>query len=363
MKNFFYKKKILITGNTGFKGSWLTAWLLRYNCKILGISKDVPTNPSMFNILKLEKKIKSKRINILDKNKLLREFIKFKPDYVFHLAAQSIVSKSINDPTDNWHTNLIGTLNVLESLKSLKNQCTAVIITSDKCYKNLEKISGYKEKSELGGTDPYSASKAAIENLYYSHFNTYLIKKNNINSATVRAGNVVGGGDFTKDRIVPDVMKYWKNNKKALIRNPKAIRPWQHVLEPISGYLWLACMLSKKKFNGESFNFGPRKNSVKHVSNLLSQLNRVWKNKSWIKVDNKIKKETNILVLNCLKSKKFLNWYPVMNFKDLCISTAEWYKFYFDDKKNIKKFTAKQIRNYIEKAKKKNLVWSLNEDS
>lgn len=362
MKKFFYKKKILITGNTGFKGSWLTMWLLRYQCKILGISKDIPTNPSLYKILNLDKKIKFKKMDIANKQKLFTAFVNFKPDYVFHLAAQSVVSKSIKDPIENWNTNLLGTLNVIECVKKFKHRCTLVLVTSDKCYKNLEKLNGYSETSELGGTDPYSASKAAIENLYYSHFNTYLKKLKNINSATGRAGNVIGGGDFTKDRIVPDTIKKWKNNKVAKIRNPNAIRPWQHVLEPISGYLWLACMLNKKQYNGENFNFGPKKNAIKNVSNLLEELRQTWKNKVWKKINNKIKQETNILVLNCSKSSKFLKWIPVMNFKEMCFSTASWYMNYYKNKKEIINYTNYQINNYIKKAKIKNLKWALYEN-
>ena len=362
MKNFFYKKKIIITGNTGFKGTWLTLWLLRYNCNILGISKDVPTKPSLFKILNLEKKIKFKKLDILNKAKLEKEILKFKPDFIFHLAAQSIVSKSIKEPFENWNTNLIGTLNMLEIIRKLKNNCSTVFITSDKCYKNLEKISGYKETSILGGTDPYSASKAAIENLYFSHHRTYLSNKKNISSSTVRAGNVIGGGDFTNDRIVPDCMKSWKNKRIARIRNPKAIRPWQHVLEPISGYLWLACNLKSKKFNGQSFNFGPKKSGIKNVSNLLNQMIVVWKNMKWKKIDNKIKNETNILVLNCKKSNKQLHWYPVLSFKEMSELTASWYYQFNHNKKKIFDYTSIQIDHYIKKASNKNILWTKNEN-
>ena len=362
MKNFFYKKKVIITGNTGFKGTWLTLWLLRYKCNILGISKDIPTTPSLFKILNLKKKINFKKLDILNKNELEKVITKFKPDFVFHLAAQSIVSRSINKPLENWNTNLIGTLNVLECIKKLKNNCSTVLITSDKCYKNLEKISGYKEDSILGGTDPYSASKAAIENLYFSHYKTYLSNMKNITSATARAGNVIGGGDFTNDRIIPDSMKKWKNKKIAQIRNPKAIRPWQHVLEPISGYLWLACNLKTNKYNGQSFNFGPKKSGIKNVSDLLHQMTVIWKNMKWKKTSNKIKNETNILILNCNKSNNYLKWYPVLSFKEMSKLTASWYFKYFKDKKNIYDYTNVQIENYIKKAKNKNILWAKNEN-
>ncbi len=362
MRKFFYKKKIIITGNTGFKGSWLTMWLLRYKCSILGISKDIPSKPSLFEILGLKKKIKFKKLNILNKSLLNKEILKFKPDFIFHLAAQSIVSESISKPVENWNTNLIGTLNILESIRKLKNDCSTVLITSDKCYKNLEKISGYKENSILGGSDPYSASKAAIENLYFSHFKTYLSDKKNITSSTVRAGNVIGGGDFTNDRIVPDCIKKWKINKVAQVRNPKAIRPWQHVLEPISGYLWLACNLKMKKCNGENFNFGPKKSGIKNVSNLLSQMTKVWKKMKWKKTKNKIKNETNILVLNCEKSNTQIKWYPVLNFNEMSELTASWYYQYYNNKKNIYDYTSKQIENYIKKALNKKIMWSKNEN-
>ena len=237
----FYKNKtILVTGHTGFKGSWLTTWLLNLGCKVVGISKNIPTKPSNFVDLNLKKRIKNYYLNIQDFKKLKKIILKEKPDVVFHLAAQSIISESFLHPLETVNTNTQGSLNILHASSFLKNKCMCIMITSDKCYFNLEKKSGYTEDSLLGGQDMYSGSKAAAEIILQAYYHSFLKKNRKVRFCTARAGNVIGGGDWSKNRLIPDIMKSWKKNAKVKIKNPKSIRPWQHVLEPLFGYLKLA---------------------------------------------------------------------------------------------------------------------------
>ena len=244
-ENFFLNKKVLITGHTGFKGSWLCLWLHLIGAKVIGVSKGIPTKPSHYEKLKIKNKIADIRLDIRNLRKLKVVFKKYKPDFVFHLAAQSLVKKSYDHPVDTFTSNSIGTLNVLECIKGLKKKCTSVIITSDKSYKNLEIKRGYHENDILGGVDPYSASKASAELIIKSYYECYFKKNKSQLIAVARAGNVVGGADWSKDRLIPDCMKAWSKNKKVNIRNPNSTRPWQHVLEALHGYLILAKNLKK----------------------------------------------------------------------------------------------------------------------
>lgn len=244
-QNWFENKKVLVTGNTGFKGTWLTLWLLKMQAIVIGISKDIPTNPSMFEDIGLIKKINHYFEDIANEDAVKKIIHKEKPDYVFHLATQAIVSESYKNPLDTIKTNVLGTAVLLDSLRLLDSPCTAVIITSDKCYDNVEWCWGYRENDRLGGKDIYSASKAAAENIFKAYYNSFLAKKSeNIRIATARAGNVIGGGDWANDRLIPDCIRAWSAGEKVTIRSPESTRPWQHVLEPLSGYLKLAMMLN-----------------------------------------------------------------------------------------------------------------------
>ena len=238
----FNKKKVLITGHTGFKGTWLTSWLKILGANIVGISVDIPTKPSHFEKTNLSKEIIDLRMDINSIN-LKNKINKFKPDFIFHLAAQSLVTESHEDPLKTWKTNVLGTANLLNSLKSYKKSCVAVFITSDKCYDNKEWAWGYRETDKLGGSDPYSGSKASAEILINSFVKSFFSKNHPVKIASVRAGNVIGGGDWSPHRIIPDVISAWSNKKPVKIRNPGATRPWQHVLEPLSGYLTLAAQM------------------------------------------------------------------------------------------------------------------------
>ena len=236
--NIFRGKKIIVTGNTGFKGSWLSLWLYSLGAKVTGISKDIPSNPSLFEELDLAKKTEHHFENICDALKMKEIFTAVQPDFVFHLAAQPIVSVSYDDPLETFRTNTIGTANILEALRFVSSPCSAVIITSDKCYDNVEWIWGYREQDALGGKDPYSASKGAAELVIKTYFHSYFKKADSkIKLASIRAGNVIGGGDWALNRIVPDCFRSWNDGKPVKIRNPESTRPWQHVLEPLSGYL------------------------------------------------------------------------------------------------------------------------------
>ncbi|MDQ3843441.1 MAG: CDP-glucose 4,6-dehydratase, partial [Bacteroidota bacterium] len=275
--NVYANKKVLVIGNTGFKGSWLSIWLLKLGAEVYGISKDVPTTPSIFDELNLQEKINYQVADINDRDKILQLIDDLRPDFLFNLAAQPIVSKSYSEPIETINTNVLGTAHILEALRIINHNCIAVMITSDKCYENVEWIWGYKESDHLGGKDPYSASKGACEIIIHAYFHSYL-KNSNVRLASVRAGNVIGGGDWAESRIVPDSMKAWSQNLPVTIRNPNSTRPWQHVLEPLSGYLRVGQKLKEEeKINGEAYNFGPSAEQVHTVAEMLEQLGEFWK--------------------------------------------------------------------------------------
>ena len=356
MPNFFdiYKnKRIMITGHTGFKGSWLTLWLNMLGAKVLGYSISLPTNPSMFKTLSLHKKIIHINGDVRNYEKLNNVVKKFKPHVIFHLAAQPLVIKSYKDPQETFSTNVLGTLNILEVIRKNSFVIAGVIITSDKCYQNKEFKRGYKENDQLAGIDPYSASKSSAEIISHSYFNSFFSLRN---VATARAGNVIGGGDWSPDRIVPDYFRAIKKKKKLIIRNPKSTRPWQHVLEPLGGYLLLGKNLinKNKKVLNNSFNFGPIGDlKSKTVLDLVKNMSK----KNFYKV---IKKnnlyESKLLQLNCTKVEKKLNWMPVLNFKETINFTKSWYERYIN-KSDMYEFSKYQILEYIKIAKKKNINW------
>ena len=342
----FKNSRIIVTGHTGFKGSWLTAWLSQLGANIMGISLDIPSNPSHFKVSNIGKNIKDVRLDIRDKKKLEKKIISFKPKFIFHLAAQSLVAKSYKDPSLTWQTNVIGTLNILEALRKLKNFCNAVIITSDKCYFNKEIHYGYKETDILGGKDPYSGSKASAEILVKSYIDSFFLKSNkNLRIATARAGNVVGGGDWANYRIIPDCVRSWSKNKQVKIRNPNATRPWQHVLEAVGGYLCLAMNLnSNQKIHSESFNFGPDLKKEYSVLNLVKEMRNHWENVSWKIMSLSKNKfyESSLLRLNCNKAKKILKWNCILNFEETIELTTSWYKEFYSNPSDINYITNKQ---------------------
>lgn len=354
LRKFFKNKKVIVTGHTGFKGSWLTLVLIYLGARVVGISNNIPTKPSFFQILKLNKKIKDLRVDVRDLKTIKKIFKRHKPDYIFHLAAQSLVKISFKNPVYTFTTNFVGTLNILESLRELKKECVSVIITSDKSYKNFEIDRGYKENDILGGEDPYSASKGSAELVIQSYCKSFL-KGDKIKIAIARAGNVIGGGDWSKHRLVPDCMKSWSKRKRAILRNPNSTRPWQHVLEAVFGYLTLAIKLSKNsKIHGEAFNFGPNNKDNKSVLNVVKEMKKSWKSVSWtIKKNKKVEYESKLLKLNSNKAKLKLNWITNLNFKETIKMTTDWYKNFYEKKENNFKFSIKQIFSYQKKNKNK----------
>ena len=344
----FKNKKVIITGHTGFKGSWLSLWLHLSGAKVMGLSNEILTKPSHFASLKFGKKIISKKVDICNLKKTKKIFIDFKPDFVFHLAAQALVKKSYLFPIKTFKSNTFGTLSILECLRALKNNCSVVLITSDKSYKNLEIKRGYKENDLLGGVDPYSSSKASAELIIQTYLSSFLKTKKNISLAIARAGNVIGGGDWSSDRLIPDCIKSWSKNKKVLLRNPDSTRPWQHVLEALSGYLILAVNLSEnKKLNGQAFNFGPSNLNSYSVLDVVKRMKNYWKNVSWKKnKKNNSPYESNLLKLNSKKAKKKLNWKSILTFKETINLAIAWYKIFYDKKISIYDLSVSQIRFY-----------------
>ena len=349
IKNFL-NKKVVVTGHTGFKGSWLTAWLKIMGADVIGISLDEPEPISHFQFAKIFDGIEDCRIDIRDANKIKQKIIDASPDFLFHLAAQPIVGRSYEDPLETWNTNVMGTINILESLRYVKNECTAVIITSDKCYDNVEWEWGYRENDTLGGPDPYSASKGAAEIAIRSYFKSYFKDPDNgIRIASARAGNVIGGGDWAESRIVPDCIKAWSQNERVELRNPASTRPWQHVLEPLGGYLVLASELSKNDdIHGEAFNFGPPAHQNHNVLSLVEEMSLHWNQVKWEKPKEAKDAfyESGLLKLNCDKALHLLNWQAVLSFSETVKLTTEWYMNFYKNPEIISTVTNSQINEY-----------------
>lgn len=355
----YKNKKILVTGHTGFKGSWLCLWLLSLGAKVIGISDKEVSKPSNFKASKLKNKIIDYRLDIRNKTKLKNILKKHKPDFIFHLAAQSLVKKSYIYPKETFETNAIGTLNLLDSINEikLKKRCNIILITSDKSYKNLEIKRGYHEKDILGGIDPYSASKACAELIIQSYFKSYFKKNKFIRMAVARAGNVVGGGDWSEDRIVPDCIKSCIKQKTLVLRNPTSTRPWQHVLEAISGYLILGEKLSSdNKLNGEIFNFGPNYKKSISVLNLIKKIKKKWPKLNWKIKKNKGQFESKLLKLNSYKAKKILGWRCILSGDETIEYVVDWYKHYYQKKNDTYNFSKKQIYQYYKKLKMRLII-------
>ena len=361
--NIYKNKKVLITGHTGFKGSWLTIWLLSLGAKVIGISKDIPTTPALFEVLELEGKIQHHLLDIRDFNTLDEIINRERPDFIFHLAAQAIVSTSYLEPLETISSNVIGTSHVLESLRLSNHRCTAIIITSDKAYDNIEQIWGYKENDTMGGRDIYSGSKGAAELVIKSYYHSFFkLDQSNVRLSIAREGNVIGGGDWAKDRIIVDAMIAWSKGNKVEIRSPKATRPWQHVLEPLSGYLSLGQQLyADISLNGEGFNFGPRAEQNRTVQELLVDSSKYWNfnhDNAFIITGNILFHEAGLLKLNCDKALFQLKWQANLEYKDTIKFTSEWYYDFYNGDKDILDKTISQIREYQCMAKEKGLVWT-----
>jgi CDP-glucose 4,6-dehydratase len=354
-------KKVFITGHTGFKGSWLTAWLVKLGAKVCGYSKDIPTSPSNFEIQGLASDIDHNLGDIRDRSQLLKTIQSFKPDMVFHLAAQALVRRSYNNPVDTFETNALGTMNLLECISQTPSIRAAVMITSDKAYKNVEWLWGYRENDVLGGDDPYSASKGCAELIINSYVKSFF--QDGPFVGITRAGNVIGGGDWAEDRILPDIVRAWSNGDPVVIRNPLATRPWQHVLEPLSGYLWLGAKLLEGDVNavGEAYNFGPTSIENYSVEDVLNTMVQNWPGKKWeTRIEENSFKESALLKLCCDKAYNNLQWKPVLSFEETILYTALWYsKYYEKGTENMKKISLSQIETYVAKAERAGLPWVL----
>jgi len=362
--NIYSEKTVLVTGHTGFKGTWLTLWLIELGANVVGVSHDIPTKPSMFNELKVADKIEHHILDIRNRNSLFQIMHQTKPDFVFHLAAQAIVSKSYQDPVDTLSTNVIGFSNILDILKDFDHQCYAVMITSDKCYENVEWVWGYKEDDHLGGKDIYSASKGCAEIVFHGYYHSFFKDHPHVRIATGRAGNVIGGGDWAKDRIVADCMRAWSRREAVEIRSPRSTRPWQHVLEPLSGYLALGLALSEDSFfNGQQFNFGPKSEQNRTVQDLLDDLSKNWSlSEKGYKVIGDIPfHEAKLLKLNCDKALFYLKWESTLSYHDCVRFVGEWYYSFYEQDIDMVSFTKSQIEFFTEQAKKKKLVWTNSE--
>ncbi|UEG54943.1 CDP-glucose 4,6-dehydratase [Mucilaginibacter daejeonensis] len=363
-ENIYKGKKVLVTGHTGFKGSWLCLWLKMLGADVFGISNEIYKAPNLYEAADIDSQIVSHIADIRDLNKMTSLIKNIQPDFIFHLAAQPIVKLAYEEPVDTFTTNIIGTANILEALRVLNYPCIAIMITSDKCYDNVEWVWGYRETDQLGGKDPYSASKGGAELIIKTYFHSYFKKNSSVKIASVRAGNVIGGGDWAANRIVPDCFRAWASNEKVVIRSPNATRPWQHVLEPLSGYLRTGQLLHQEKIdNGEAYNFGPPTDKNYTVIDLIKALANDWDadNKDILNVEDSNFLESGLLKLNIDKALFDMQWIPTLDFDQTAIFTSEWYKNYYQkltDQDSLQ-FTTIQIEQYVRVAQSKDISWAL----
>lgn len=323
----FSGKKVFITGHTGFKGSWLTFLLTEVGAQVKGFALPPETSINHFDLLKLSNKIEHIEGDIRDAALLKQEVEAFQPEYVFHLAAQALVKKSYADPSGTFDTNVMGSVNLLEAVRHCPSVRSLVYITSDKCYENVEWLWGYRENDTLGGRDPYSASKAAAELIFSAYVRSYFNTRSDLGVASVRAGNVIGGGDWAADRIIPDCIRAFEQNKEVILRNPNATRPWQHVLEPLSGYLLLAVKLRENvtKYKG-AWNFGPNASDVMTVETVVMKIIQHFGMGALTVDRHHHPHEAGLLQLNCDKAHQLLSWHPRWSTNKTLQETALWYK-------------------------------------
>lgn len=355
--NIYKDKKVFITGHTGFKGNWLAIWLTKLGADVCGYSLEPNTTPSMFESLKIENIItKSIYGDILDFDKLEYSIRDFQPEIIFHLAAQPLVRLSYAEPKLTYETNVIGTLNVLESARNCKAVKAFVNVTTDKCYENKEVKRGYKEDEPMGGYDMYSSSKGCVEIMSSSFRRSFLQDEGTMAMATARAGNVIGGGDWAQDRLIPDCIRSINKGIDIEIRNPVAVRPWQHVLEPLSGYL----LLGQKLLEGgqkyaEAFNFGPKEESVLRVAEVAQKVCECYGAGEVIVHKRDNLHEANLLMLNIEKAENALGWTPTYTVDKAISETVDWYKHFYQKDCDMYDFTIKQIKDYEE-----NIKWNKN---
>lgn len=346
-RNFWKGKKVFITGHTGFKGSWLSLWLQDSGAILKGYSLEPNTKPNLFEEAMVSEGMDSVIGDIRDIEKITKAINDFEPEIVIHMAAQPLVRLSYKNPVETYSTNVMGTVNLFEAVRCTPSVKAVVNVTTDKCYENKEWIWGYREDDPLGGHDPYSNSKGCSEIVTSAYRKSFFNSTNSAKIASARAGNVIGGGDWAEDRLIPDILKSLENNQPVLIRNPSATRPWQHVLEPLSGYLVLAekLYLSRDEF-AEAWNFGPEDEDVKSVRSVIEILVRKWgNNASWLHDKSDHPHEAKLLKLDISKAKKFLEWSPNWSLHTSLESIIEWHENFINGGK-VRDFTVKQIHKY-----------------
>lgn len=348
-RTFWKDKRVFITGHTGFKGSWLSIWLTEMGAIVKGYSLKPSTNPNLFDVTNISSYLESEIGDIRDYNKLKSSIHSFSPEIILHLAAQPLVRDSYENPLYTYETNVMGTANLLQASRNLSSLKSIVIVTTDKCYENKEWEWGYRENEAMGGYDPYSSSKGCAE-LVTSAFRRSFFQETEVYIASARAGNVIGGGDWSKDRLVPDLLKSYNNGKQVLIRNPKATRPWQHVIEPLNGYLILAEELYRHgKLFAESFNFGPRDEDCQSVESILTYINNYWNEcPGWKLDDERNPHEARFLKLDISKAKYKLNWVPKWNIETTIKKILDWNKA-FHNNENMLEYCIEEIKSYTDK--------------
>jgi CDP-glucose 4,6-dehydratase len=360
---FYKNKRVLVTGHTGFKGGWISLWLKTLGAQVYGLSLPPPTHPNFYEIIQAYTFTDEIECDIRDFESLATALKKFQPDIIFHMAAQAIVRRSYTEPLETFNVNAVGTANLLESIRRAELSCPIIVITSDKCYENREADYAYAENDPLGGHDVYSMSKAATELVAQSWHKSFFVPNPKLGPiATVRAGNVIGGGDYAPDRIVPDCIRALGEQRPILIRNPSAVRPWQHILECLSGYLWLGGQLAREGKNSplaSAFNFGPDAAAQQPVRKLVETILQNWPGEWTDTSDPQSPHEAKLLALSTKKAASLLNWHPVWNFSEAVFHTVSWYRARHDLKNpDMLEFSESQIKNYVETARQKKLAWA-----
>ena len=353
-------KRVLVTGHTGFKGAWLSEWLLALGAEVTGLALSPPTDPSLFDQLGLAGRLTDRRGDIKDPKTVQAVVDAVRPEFIFHLAAQPLVRLSYEQPVETYATNIMGTVHLLESVRRASIQCSVVIVTTDKCYENTERGHAYREDEPMGGHDPYSSSKGATELVVSAYRRSYFSAPDSpVRLATARAGNVIGGGDWALDRIIPDCIRALQRGDAIPVRNRHATRPWQHVLEPLSGYLWLAAKLAGSLEYATAFNFGPHPEANRPVSALAEEVLRHWPGKWEDRTDPRAVHEAMLLNLSIEKAGKVLGWRPVWGFDETVARTVEWYRTVWTEPAHASDLTRRQIAAYAVAGRTLNLPWAI----
>ena len=352
-QGIYRDRRVLLTGHTGFKGSWLALWLKQLGATVTGAALAPNTNPSHWQLQQLD--IAEHHIDIRDHDAILRIVAETRPEIIFHLAAQPLVRRSYADPVETWSTNVLGTCHLLEACRKTSSVRAVVNVTTDKCYQNNEWVWGYRESDRLGGHDPYSASKAAVELLSASYRVSFMSTPDGPLLATARAGNVIGGGDWSVDRLIPDLVRAISSGTSLEIRSPNSTRPWQHVLESLSGYLLLGQRLLERDSRfADAWNFGPDAMGNRSVQDVLTQLVQWWPKARWHMTEQAQPHEAGLLSLDSTKARRILDWQPVWNLEDALHHTADWYRSYLDSGEVA---SLRQLEQYVRDASTVGTSW------